>query len=119
MGLDNYIVVEDAALYHRIREELNGLSLVRGLVTAEGSHWIRGKVYNELIEGLTGVSLYQEDIDPQTVEKIHKVLQKTKFSKAKRYMGWWEEEDQEKAWEGIQKFFEVCVKYNASLGGWW
>lgn len=117
MGLDNYIIVEDEKLYPKINEELEGLTLVRGWLGA--GHWIRGKVYNELIEACTGISLYTKVIPPEKVRIMSLVLQKYKFSKVKRYMGWWEKEDQEEAWESIQKYFLVAAKYNAGLGGWW
>lgn len=117
MGLDNFIIVEDEKLYSKIDKELGGAYLVRGILGND--HWIRGKVYNEAIEVVTGQSLYQEEIDPKMVERMSKLISKTKARDMRDFLGWFEDDEYELFWKGVQKFFKVAAKYGASIGGWW
>ena len=117
MGLDNFIIVEDDALYFAIKKELESIHLTRGMLGDD--HWIRGKVYNRAVEVVTGQSLYQEKIDPDMVKRMSKLLSKTKARDVRDLLDWFEDDDYEKHWKGVQKFFKVAAKYNASIGGWW
>ena len=119
MGLDNFIIVEDDALYHRIHKELDDIIVVRGMITAQGNHWIRGKRYNDAVEVVTGQTLYQEKIDPEMVKRMSKLISKTKAREVRDCLYEFEDDEYEKHWKGVQKFFKVAAKYNASLGGWW
>ena len=119
MGLDNFIVVEDDALYPVIHKELDGIFVTRGLVCSTGNHWIRGKRYNDAVEVVTGQTLYKENIDPDTVKRMSKLISKTKAREVRDYLSEFEDDEYEKHWKGVQKFFKVAAKYNASIGGWW
>jgi hypothetical protein len=119
MGLDNFIIVEDDALYYRINKELDNIFVMRGLVCSTGNHWIRGKRYNDAVETVTGQSLYQEEIDPKMVKRMSKLISKTKVRDVRDYLLEFGDTEYEKHWKGVQKFFKVAAKYNASIGGWW
>lgn len=46
------------------------LSLCGGMFSGHGQGSFRGKVYNGIVEGVTGVSLYQEQIPNSTVREM-------------------------------------------------
>ena len=117
MGLDNFIIVEDEKLYPKIKKELGTIHLTRGMLGDD--HWIRGKVYNRAVEVVTGQSLYQEEIDTEMVKRMSKLISKTKAREVRDFLDWFEDDEYEDYWKGVQKFFKVAAKYNASIGGWW
>lgn len=46
------------------------LQLCGGMLSGNGQHSFRGKVYNEIVESVTGVSLYQERIPNSVVQQM-------------------------------------------------
>lgn len=118
MGLDNFIILDDEKLYPVLKKKLGSLHLVRGMMFGQ-EHWIRGKIYNELVEAITGESLYQEEISAERVKQMYEKLKKTKFTQIKHLLHWFEDDEREQAWKNLLKFFEVAVKFNGRLGGWW
>lgn len=50
------------------------LELVGGMLSGHGAKSFRGKVYAEFIKSATGVSLYNPELHPRTVEFVSKTL---------------------------------------------
>ena len=105
MGLDTYArdvngkLPEDAAAAFA----RSGVRLCGGMLSSNGDGGsFRGKVYADLIQATTGVSLYQEEIDSETVEDMNHNISLAI-------------EDLNE----LKKFFQVCVDYQLELKGWW
>lgn len=105
MGLDTYArgvngtLPEDAASAFA-RSDIH---LCGGMFSSNGDGGsFRGKVYANLIKATTGVDLYQETIESETVEEMN-----YNIGLAIRDL------------KELQKFFQVCVDYDLELKGWW
>ncbi len=115
MGLDNYaspsrdgdLSKKDIQAFIQSGVRLGGL---------EGS--FRGKIYEECIADITGESLYQEWISPNTVKKMYQALAKC--------------DPKEVAAKGdyaypitvsqileLRTFFKICAERNLGLWGSW
>lgn len=89
-------------------------TLVRG---AFGDiNWIRGKYYNPLVEELTGVSLYQESISNQTVDKIATILENKTESYTSSLSG---HTYPLKEISTLAKWFRAAANKGCFLEGWW
>ncbi len=123
MGLDVYalrspktgLTEEDVCAFDEAQIELCG-----GIFSGSGGSF-RGKVYDTLICDLTGVSLYQGWIPPETVREMAAALHRIddeKFEKemAKKYS--WEEHSR-LTLENLRKFFDVCAERGLGLAGSW
>jgi hypothetical protein len=120
MGLDTYAA-------NGIGEELTpkqvqafqeaDIQLCGGMFSGgEGS--FRGKVYDRLIQEVTGESLYQHWIPPETVKKMSRDLNEC---------------DPEQVISGLdvlspptpfevrqlRTFFQICAEHDLGLQGWW
>lgn len=123
MGLDTYAVhtPDDGLTAEDIRAfEQAGIELCGGIFSGEGGSF-RGKVYDLLILDLTGVSLYQAWIPPETVRQMAEALQRVDpddFEKniAGNYS--WEKYNRATL-ENLRKFFEICVQRGLGLVGSW
>ncbi|MEA3440287.1 MAG: hypothetical protein U9R58_08395, partial [Chloroflexota bacterium] len=87
-----------------------------GIFSGEGGSF-RGKVYSILIYEITGESLFQEWISPETVRKMYTALAECDPQQAI---------DESDAWDRIpeeivdlRKFFKVCAERGLGLVGWW
>ena len=127
MGLDNYaarhaeggLTEEDCQAF-----EEAGIDLCGGL-ESDGTVSFRGKVYNTLVEEVTGVRLYQEWIPPETVAEMAAALNEYT---AEELAEIWDEVDP-LPWEDashspeetghLQRFFAVCAERGLGLIGWW
>ena len=93
--------------------------LCGGLFSGNGSGpSFRGKIYNEVIEEITGVSLYQEVIPTDTVKGMADALgllmaAGVNTRKCKK-MGITEEELQ-----SLAKWFKVVAAHDGLVTGWW
>lgn len=65
MGLDSFAMVGTEPMDGKLFQHLP--PVLCGGMFADGKSSIRGKVYNEFVTRNTGVSLYQEKIDNQTI----------------------------------------------------
>jgi hypothetical protein len=86
MGLDTIAVTldEDGKLKPAPDEPFEGLRLCGGIYSGgSDSASIRGKVYAELVEAATGVSLYEERIEPPRVAAMARRLRRA-VDEAKR-----------------------------------
>tara|TARA_B100000287_G_C20006687_1_gene532796 strand:+ start:139 stop:513 length:375 start_codon:yes stop_codon:yes gene_type:complete len=72
MGLDNYLTKDDTTeLPVEVLEDLEGLNLCGGMFSGNGTNGsFRGKVYAEEVEQITGVSLYESAIPPETLRSM-------------------------------------------------
>jgi hypothetical protein len=105
MGLDTYARDVNGNLPEDAAAEFarSGIKLCGGMFSSNGEGGsFRGKVYSSLVEAATGVSLYQESIDSETVEDMNHNI-KLALQDLKE----------------LQKFFQVCVDYDLELKGWW
>ena len=113
MGLDNFWAMPDKSEPPAV--ELNP-PLCGGIISGASSGSFRGKVYDNLIKAVTGVSLYEEEIPNEEVKRMADKL---------------EAFDSRDGVSGERRFFpgdEVrslvkSFRYHADLGctlcGWW
>ena len=105
MGLDTYARDANGKLPDDAKAAFarSGINLVGGLLSSNGDGGsFRGKVYAKLIKDTTGVDLYQEQIDTETVRLMaHNVSLAIQDLKQ------------------IQKFLDICVMYDLELWGSW
>ena len=92
------------------------ITLVWGIFTSDGSEGsFRGKVYEEVVRRITGVSLYQEWIPPETVREMYEAFRSYEISK-------WEQDGQplpaEIPHSDLCRFFQVCAERGLGLVGW-
>ena len=121
MGLDNFasrnpkkidISEEDVRAF-----EEAGISLCGGLVS-DGVASFRGKVYDELITDVTGVSLYTDWISPERVSRMSERLDKYEPEQVKRDSENWQYEIVANDVRMLQKFFKVCAERGLGILAW-
>lgn len=123
MGLDSMWRVRRGKEYLEIDVSEKDLAILEahpvcgGLFSGHGAGSFRGKVYNDLVENLTGQSLYQEYIPPGTIQAMAEKLGKTSYAQASSRMTHWRLDPEE--YRNLQKMFEVYARYDAGLVGWW
>jgi hypothetical protein len=123
MGLDVYAVrFPDTGLSKE--DELAfkeaGIDLCGGIYSG-GYGSFRGKVYDTLILDLTGVSLYQSWIPPETVQKIAEALHRVDpqiFEKELAANYSWENFSADTI-VNLCRFLDVCVERGLGLAGSW
>lgn len=126
MGLDTFVsrspgkptlTDEDAAAF-----QASGIDLCGGMYS-DGMTSIRGKVYAELVYEVTGVSLYQDWIDPAEVSSLARALDARSADDLARF---WDtlgapggpgHSSEETA--TLQRFFDMCAERGLGLVGWW
>ena len=120
MGLDTYasksqddleLSAEDIEAFEDARIELCG-----GIFSGEGGSF-RGKVYSILIHEITGESLYQEWIPPETVKDMYQALADCDPEQAIADSDSWERVPEEII--ELRKFFKVCAERDLGLLNWW
>ena len=87
-----------------------------GIISAEEIGIFRGKVFEEYVRRITGVSLYQEWIPPETVVEMYQAFKAYEISK-------WQEDDENVDPEEVEhsdlcKFFRVCAERGLGLVAW-
>jgi hypothetical protein len=122
MGLDNYpardhqgtLLPEDKEAFREA-----GIRLCGGLFS-DGTTSFRGKVYNDLVEQVTGVSLYREWIPPETVREMAAALSlRSPEELARILMGEGHTEEHVREMKDLQRFFQICAERGLGLIGWW
>jgi hypothetical protein len=104
----------DRRAFEKAKIELSG-----GMYSGDPGSF-RGKIYVYLVHHLTGVSLYQDWIPPQTVARMSRSLDSCDPEAALRtYDGPYEEELTPKDVINLRTFFRVCAKRKLGLVGWW
>lgn len=92
--------------------------LSRGVMGADLS-WIRGKVYSHVIEQISGVSLYQETLNNETIKQIADSLTEfndnpRKFADIVFYYNFTKTELKQ-----LEKWFKIAAEKGCYIHGWW
>jgi hypothetical protein len=123
MGLDTYasrtpgdvnLTDED----ERIFEEA-GIELCGGMFSGDGGSF-RGKVYSDVVAHVSGVSLYEEWIPPETVREMAEAFDRCDPEAVERDMaedGVYETTASEV--RNLQRFFRICADRGFGLVGWY
>jgi len=123
MGLDVYVVRSpDVGLTEEDEHAFDeaGIELCGGISSGGGGSF-RGKVYDTLIPDLTGVSLYQTWIPPETVKQMAEALRRVDPQEFERVIA------KKYSWEDYSahtivhlcKFFDICAERGLGLAGDW
>jgi hypothetical protein len=119
MGLDTVAAhsLDDVDLTEEDLQAFKDVGIPRvGIISADEIGIFRGKVYQGYIRRITGVSLYQEWIPPETVREMYEAIKAHEFSK-------WQEDDENVGPEDVEhsdlcKFFKVCSERGLGLVAW-
>jgi len=119
MGLDTVAAhsLDDVDLTEEDLQAFKDVGIPRvGIISADEIGIFRGKVYEEVIRRITGVSLYQEWIPPETVVEMYQAIKAYEISK-------WQEDDENVDPEDVEhsdlcKFFKVCAERGLGLVAW-
>jgi len=116
MGLDNYWELPEGVDEPAFEPELQ---LCGGLFSANGSGSFRGKVYNGIVEALTGVSLYEDKIDSEQVKNMANLLNKSTWEdvKGNEEIAAWGISEHE--FTDLQRMFTRYADVGASLTSWY
>jgi hypothetical protein len=112
MGLDSIWKMPDEQDHPVFEPNMN---LCGGLFSGFGQGSFRGKVYNEFIEYVSGISLYQEEMSNTDVRKVARSLA-TYDSRSKDLVAF------EITPAEIDELTRMFTKYGdagATLVGWW
>jgi hypothetical protein len=122
MGLDNYPARDpEGTLSWKDEEEFRkaGIRLCGGLFS-DGTVSFRGKVYSELVEEVTGVSLYRNWIPPETVREMAAALSAHSPEELARiWLGEDYKEEHVREMADLQRYFQICAQRGLGLIGWW
>ena len=110
MGLDSFWMQDNE------RASVPGeFRICGGMLSGHGNDSFRGKVYNDIIESLTGVSLYQEKIPNETVKQMSDKLDCHVWN---RFIG--EQFDiSEDSFNDLLLMFRLHSQAGHDLVGWW
>ena len=115
MGLDSFWVDPKADKVMELPEPMEQvfpLQICGGILSAHGSGSFRGKVYNSLIESITGESLYQDRIPNETIKEMAFLLQE---AAEKGVPDGIEPEE----FRDLVIMFQLYADAGAELRGWW
>ena len=96
--------------------EASELSLCGGMFSGHGNGSFRGKVYNTLIEELTGHSLYSH-LDNDAVKHIATVLENTAYTYLP--LDWSGAQMPVEEWEDLKTMFRLYADAGAELAAWY
>lgn len=86
-----------------------------GMFSGHGNSSFRGKVYNRLVESITGVSLYQEEIPNETILEMGKKLGEIPLSEVLEI----DSEITQQEYLHLTQMFQAHGKSGHVLRGWW
>jgi len=122
MGLDTYAAKLRGGNVFLSDDDKNAFAKARlnhicyGIFSA--APWaFRGKVYNALVVEVTGVSLYQEYIQPRTVAQMAKKLGQLDAKRIADLSDRYSRSVDEI--RDLIKFFAICAERGLGLAGWW
>lgn len=127
MGLDNYAARHpEGGLTEEDKQAFRdaGIDLCGGM-HSDGMISFRGKWYDPLVAHVTGVSLYQEWIPPETVREMSAALNRYSARRLARIwdkvwpMRWEDSHHSEREVADLQRFFAICAERGLGLIGWW
>ena len=112
MGLDNYWKQD---------KDTNGIvegefQVCGGICSGNGNDSFRGKVYNSIVEEITGISLYQDTISAEDVAMMNEIIQETTYEGAKACASY---DLRKEEWESFQKMWDAHTKAHHYLISWW
>jgi hypothetical protein len=121
MGLDNYWKLPKESEHH---PDFNPpLHLIGGVFSCYGKHSFRGKVYSDIIEKITGVSLYQSEIPNTMIKEMAGKLQAFTPTEGffQDYHRWTGETFEQFSDEinDLKRMFSAYAEAGACLLGWW
>ena len=121
MGLDTFasrlkddieLTDEDLQAFNEEKIELRG-----GIFSGSGNDGsFRGKVYAMMILDITGESLHQGWIPPETVQEMYKALMTCDPQQAFQEYGWYNGTSEDIL--ELHKFFKVCSDRGLGLTNW-
>lgn len=112
MGLDNFWKSDDGKDGFVAGE----FRVCGGICSGNGNESFRGKVYNPIVEEVTGVSLYDEKIEAEKIQEMNQKIQGCSYETAKKYSSY---ELDEGEWTSFQKMWDDHAKQNHYLISWW
>lgn len=121
MGLDNYASrnpeeIELSEEDVRAFEEA-GIDLCGG-IASDGETSFRGKVYDNLITSITGVSLYNDWIPPETVRRMSEMLDRYDPEEVKNDSNDRHYKNTPNEVRMLQKFFRICAERGIGIVAW-
>jgi hypothetical protein len=119
MGLDTYAMRgPDKELTKEDQEafEAADIQLCGGILSGPPDSF-RGKVYDDLVQEITGESLYEEWIPPERVKRMYEAL--VKCNPEETAKGDYVYSISESDIINLRKFFKVCAERNLGLWGSW
>lgn len=121
MGLDIYAAKRGANGEWELapKTDFAGIALGVGPATNSLSNSFQGKVFDPLITALTGQTLFQEIIEPETVRAMYECLAATPYSEVAETMERLFPKDPQGRWRDLVRFFEICVARGYGLMGSW
>ena len=119
MGLDSFWKLPKGTRKPVFKPEL---ILVGGLFSGHGKGSFRGKIYSDIIEAITGESLYQEEIPNTTIREMAEKL--NNFSPTEAFLkdhAAYKQTPSEhlEEYNNLRRMFNEYAKRGASLHGWW
>jgi len=93
------------------------IQLCGGMFSGGDGSSFRGKVYNEMVAEITGVTLYQDWIAPDEVKKMAACFQALSDEEMTSFSDEFDLVPSEIV--NLGKFFKVCSEHNLGLIGWW
>lgn len=111
MGLDSFWRGEDGS-EGTVEGQYN---VCGGMFSGHGNSSFRGKVYSQVVETLTGVSLYQEEIPSLTIKQMAEKLSAAPYSRAVLADSRLDPEE----WQDLVRMFQEHAKKDHKLHGWW
>lgn len=121
MGLDSFWELPEGSADAKFDPPL---ALCGGLFSGHGEGSFRGKAYDALVETVTGVSLYQEEIPPAVVAEMSNALAGTDFDALEETFRSQDELGSgcgvtREEYDDLRRMFAAYAKLGASLKGWW
>lgn len=112
MGLDNY---------WKKNESDNGVidgdfKICGGICSGNGNDSFRGKVYNNIVSEITGVSLYDEKIPNDIICQMNEKIQNCDYETAQSFASYELSKDE---WADFQKMWDSHTKAGHYLISWW
>lgn len=95
----------------------NDFGTCGGMFSGHGQSSFRGKVYDSIVDGVTGVSLYTDDKIPnETVREMASKLAETPWEIARQYDQWELSEDD---YKGLVEMFQAHAEAGHVLTAWY
>ena len=116
MGLDNYASTSpDLDLTDEDLKAFEAADIHLG----QGPDGFRGKLYQELISNIAGVSLYDDWIPPEVVRQMWVALERCDPEEVTKDIKVYKDSNSPFAVGELRKFFRVCVERNLGLVSSW